>query len=165
MLEHLGHRLFAEWCGPAALDEFAPSAADDPDLRTWWARMLRTGASPRSASQLLALYRDIDVRGILGSITRPTLVLHRTGDRMVHATQGRYLGEHIAGARLVELPGGLPLWWGQPDLVLGVVEEFLIGARHGVDRYRVVFYFSFSSHGSTAISRDQEHLGDRWLIS
>jgi class 3 adenylate cyclase len=130
VLEHLGHRLFAEWGGPAALDEFAPSAADDPDLRTWWARMLRTGASPRSASQLLALYRDIDVRGILGSITRPTLVLHRSGDRMVHATQGRYLGEHIPGARYVELDGVDHLAFvGDAAAVLDEIELFATGER------------------------------------
>jgi class 3 adenylate cyclase len=130
VLDHLGRRLVAEWGGPAVLDEFAPSAVDDPGLRDWWGRMLRSGAGPRSASQLLALYRDIDVRGILGSIARPTLVLHRRGDRMVRADHGRYLGEHIPGARYVELEGDDHLAFvGDTTAILDEVQLFATGRR------------------------------------
>jgi hypothetical protein len=35
----------------------------------------------------------------------PTLILHRTGDRMVPVEHARYLAKHIPGANYVELPG------------------------------------------------------------
>jgi class 3 adenylate cyclase len=130
VLKHLGERLIAEWGGSAVFDEFAPSAMDDPALRTWWARMLRSGASPHNAAQLLALYRDIDVRGILGSITRPTLVLHRRDDLMVWAAHGRYLAEHIPDARYVELDGRDHLAFvGDTAAVLDEVQLFATGRR------------------------------------
>jgi class 3 adenylate cyclase len=41
---------------------------------------------------------------------------------------GRYLADHISGARLVELPGSDAQLYGEdPDAVLDVVEEFLTG--------------------------------------
>jgi class 3 adenylate cyclase len=46
---------------------------------------------------------SIDVRDVLASINVPTLVVHATGDETVDVRSGRYLAEHIAGARLVEL--------------------------------------------------------------
>ena len=49
--------------------------------------------------------KQIDVRPILSAVRVPTLVVHRTGDRTIRVAQGRYLAEHIPGARLVELPG------------------------------------------------------------
>ncbi len=130
VLEHLRGRLLAEWGGPAVLDEFAPSAAADPGLSAWWARLLRSAGSPRTAAQLLQLYDGIDVRAILGSITRPTLVLHRRGDRMIHADQGRYLADHIPNARYVELDGDDHLAFaGDMDAILDEVQLFATGER------------------------------------
>ena len=58
----------------------------------------------------------------------PTLVLHRTAYRFMPFDHGRYLAEHIEGAKLVELPGADgPLYWDHPQEALGAVEEFLTG--------------------------------------
>jgi class 3 adenylate cyclase len=48
---------------------------------------------------------ETDVRHILPSVQAPTLVLHRTGDRMTKVDEGRYTAAHTPGARIVELPG------------------------------------------------------------
>jgi len=48
---------------------------------------------------------EIDVRQVLPAIHTPTVVLHRTGDRVVDIGAGRFLAEQIPGARFVELPG------------------------------------------------------------
>jgi class 3 adenylate cyclase len=72
---------------------------------------------------------------------------------------GRYLAEHVGGARLVELPGDQMLWWDRPDLVLEVVEEFLVGARRSVEPTRVLATVLFTDVvGST---RRAAELGDR----
>ena len=55
--------------------------------------------------------RRADVRDKLPQITAPTLILHREDSAFVGVEHGRYLAEHIAGARYVELPGADTLYW------------------------------------------------------
>jgi class 3 adenylate cyclase len=47
----------------------------------------------------------MDVRSVLASVRVPTLVLHREECAILALENGRYLAEHIPGARLVVLPG------------------------------------------------------------
>jgi class 3 adenylate cyclase len=83
--------------------------------------------------------KDIDVRHVLPAVRVPTLVLHRIGDQLTRVEQGRYLAEHIAGARLVELPGSdhAP-WVGDGEAILAETEEFLTGVRHQPEADRVL---------------------------
>jgi hypothetical protein len=53
---------------------------------------------------------------ILPLIQAPTLVLAHREFQQLPVEHGRYLGEHITGARLVELPGDLPRGETQPEL-------------------------------------------------
>jgi class 3 adenylate cyclase len=102
---------------------------------------------------------EVDVRPILPLIQTPTLVLSHSEFQQLPVEHGRYLAGHIPGARLVELPGSLPLWWDQPDLVLDLVEEFLIGARRSVEPTRVLATVLFTDIvGSTQRAAE---LGDR----
>jgi class 3 adenylate cyclase len=88
---------------------------------------------------LMSSYMDIDVRPALALVQAPTLVVHRTDDRMVPVAHGRYLCEHIDAARLVELPGTDHFWWTEDTgPVLEEVEEFLTGARPVSDADRVL---------------------------
>ncbi len=119
-----------DWGGPVGLDIRAPSRIHDERFRANWARYLRMGASPAAVLALTRMNAEIDVRPILESIRVPTLVVHRSGDRTIPVEAGRYLAEHIPKASLVEVPGDdhLP-WIGDPDRVLGEIEEFLTGVR------------------------------------
>jgi class 3 adenylate cyclase len=118
-----------DWGGPVALALWAPSMADDPEVQRWWAKLLRTGTSPAGAEALIRLYEDIDARHVLPTITAPTLVLHRTGDRMIPVGAGRAIAAAIPGARFVELPGDAHLPVSDPDQIIDEVEEFLTGQR------------------------------------
>jgi class 3 adenylate cyclase/pimeloyl-ACP methyl ester carboxylesterase len=152
--------LEADWGGPAAIHMFAPSLADDEHFRDAWARYLRLGTSPRGAQSLLRMYKEIDVRHILGAIAVPTLVLHRKGDLVVQAGAGRHIAESIPGGRFVELPGGdhLP-WAGNWHPLVGEVEEFLTGERGARDIDRVLATVMFTDIvGST---ESAARLGDR----
>ena len=101
--------------------------------------MQRLAASPGAAMALMSSYMDIDVRPALQLVHAPTLVVHRIGDRMVPIAHGRYLAEHIRGARLVELPGTDHFWWTEDtDRILGEAEEFLTGARSVPEPNRVL---------------------------
>ena len=73
---------------------------------------------------------EIDVRHVLASVSVPTLVLHRTGDRACNVEHGRYLGQHIPGAKYVEFPGDdhLP-WVGDVDALYNEIQAFLTGER------------------------------------
>jgi pimeloyl-ACP methyl ester carboxylesterase len=125
------------WGQPVGIEERAASVASDPAFRSWWAAYLRRGASPAAAVALTRMNTEIDVRPILPSIRVPTLIVHRSGDRCLQVGEGRYLAEHIPGAKFVELPGidHLP-FVGAQDEILDEIEEFLTGVRHasGFDR-------------------------------
>lgn len=125
------------WGGPVGLDERAPSVANDPAFRDWWAAYLRRGASPSAALALTEMNTEIDIRHVLQSIRVPTLVIHRTGDPCLKVEEGRYLAENIPGAAFVELPGidHLP-FVGDQDAIIDAIEEFLTGMRQAehVDR-------------------------------
>jgi class 3 adenylate cyclase len=73
---------------------------------------------------------DVDVRAILPAVQVPTLVVHRADDAWIRATHGRYLAEHVPGARLVVLPGASDLLFAgdQSDLV-AEIQEFITGTR------------------------------------
>ena len=160
VFDRWGDRVRAGWGGAVGIEQWAPSARDDVAFADWWARMLRQGISPRGAIELLDLYREIDVRAILPSIHVPTLVLHRRGDLMIRADQGRYLAEHIPGARYVELPGeDHMLMAGDYDAVLDEIEEMLVGGHGTRDADRVLATVLFTDIVDSTRSRAE--MGDR----
>jgi pimeloyl-ACP methyl ester carboxylesterase len=117
----------------------APSAADDPRFRLWWEESGRRGASPATAAAFFRLAFEADLRRALPAIRIPTLVLQRRGDRFVTREHGRYLVEHIADARYVELPGeDHVVYLGDTTQLLDEVELFLTGNRHVVEPDEVV---------------------------
>jgi pimeloyl-ACP methyl ester carboxylesterase len=162
LLDRLLEVVDARWGDGVGLSAWAPSCADDVRMRTWWARFQRTAASPGMAHSLLALYPQIDIRAVLGTIGVPTLVLHRRHDRMVNVEMGRYLADHIPGAKLVELDGADHLFWvGDAEAILDEIEEFLTGLRRGPEPDRVLATVLFTDLvGSTEHAVE---LGDtRW---
>jgi pimeloyl-ACP methyl ester carboxylesterase len=101
----------AQWGTEALLPLFAPSAAGDEAFAGWWRRASRAALSPAGVRTMLVRRAALDVRESLDAISVPTLVLHRTGDRLSPIEHGRFLAERIEGAELVELPGDDHLWW------------------------------------------------------
>ncbi len=118
-----------EWGGPIGLEARAPTMANDPAFRAWWATYLRMGASPGAALALTRMNAEIDIRDILPSIRVPTLVLHRRHDHLLHVEEGRYVASQIPGALFVELPGEdhLP-FVGDQDALIDEIERFVTGA-------------------------------------
>ena len=152
--------LGAGWGDGARILELAPSAAANPRMRRWFAKLERGAASPATAAQFLMMNAQVDVRAVLPSIQAPTLILHRADDRFVDKRHSQYLAEHIPGARLVELPGSEVITFGaDDDRLLDEVEEFLTGNRTAADAERVLATVMFSDIvDSTSRAAD---LGDR----
>jgi len=101
----------------------------DPAKAGWFQRMGRAALSPAAARDLILMNAQVDVREVLPAIRCPTLVLHRTGDLDSRVEEGRYLADHIPGARFVELPGDVHVPWVDADEVLDPIEEFPTGVR------------------------------------
>ena len=162
VLDEFAEVTLADWGGPTAIHLFAPTHADEPGFRRWWARLLRSGTSPQGAIALLQLYREIDTRAVLSGIRVPTLVIHREDDLLVPEAQAAYLAEHIPGARYVRLAGGdhLPVA-GDQDAILDEVEEFLTGSRHVPELDRILATVMFTDIVSS--TERAAELGDsRW---
>ena len=94
-----------DWGSGRSLPIWAPSRRDDPTLQQWWGRFERLGASPSAAMAVVQMAFQIDISDILSSVHVPTLIIHCTGDTLIHVDCGRFLAQHIPGARLIELPG------------------------------------------------------------
>jgi pimeloyl-ACP methyl ester carboxylesterase len=75
--------------------------------------------------------QDHQTSELLPQIKAPTLVLigdkdHHIGGTGSHFDQSKYIADHIPGARLEVIPGVMHgLLWQEPDLIDGIVEEFL----------------------------------------
>lgn len=93
------------WGTPQSAPMFAPSLAGDTDSCEAVARFERQTASPSAIRRLMLANDQIDVRAILPQIRRPTLILHRRGDRIVRCANGRFLADHVPNAVYLELPG------------------------------------------------------------
>jgi pimeloyl-ACP methyl ester carboxylesterase len=142
----------------ALLQQLAPSIADDQELVQAHTRAALRAASPAAAAALTRMSAMIDIRRLLPAIRVPTLVLYRADEILGEAS--RYLGERIAGARVVELPGRdhMP-WLGDQEAVLDEIEEFLTGVRPHPALDRVLATVLFTDIvGSTELVAD---LGDR----
>jgi class 3 adenylate cyclase len=146
-----------DWGVTADIDRMGPNA--DRSMVEWWVRRGRAAASPGTARDLILMNSQIDVRHVLPAIGAPTLVMHRVGDADSKWEEGRYIAEHVAGARFVLLEGGDHLPWINGDEVLDEVEEFLTGVRRGPEPDRVLATVLFTDiAGSTERAAE---VGDR----
>jgi len=144
------------------LDMFAPSKADDPVIRRAYARYERQAASPGLFKVVVDFINAADVRDVLPAIRVPTLVIQRTGGHRFRGEHGRYLAEHIPGARYVELPGDDKLIWaGDSDTILAEIQHFVTGVRPERTHDRVLATVLFTDIvNSTSLAAE---LGDvRW---
>ena len=163
-LDEFAQYLAPRWGTGVGLGAWAPSVAHDPVSRDAFARVQRLASSPGAAVALLSSYAGIDVRAALPLVHTPTLLVHRTGDRMVPLVHGRYLADNIEGARLVEVAGSDHFWWTQnTDQILDEIEEFLTGARSTPEPGRVLASVLFTDIVDS--TRQAGALGDRaWKI-
>jgi class 3 adenylate cyclase len=146
-----------DWGWEADMHLMCPNA--DEAMARWWATRARAAASPGAARDLILMNSLIDVRHVLPTIQAPALVLHRTGDGDSRVEEGRYVAEHIEGARFVELAGDDHVPWIDADQVIDEVEEFLTGVRPAPELDRVLATVLFTD--IVASTERAAELGDR----
>ncbi|HEY7134301.1 MAG TPA: alpha/beta fold hydrolase [Acidimicrobiia bacterium] len=113
----------AEWGSRSDIQREVPNA--DDAMAEWWQRRARAAASPGGARALVEMNTYIDVRDVLPTIRVPALVLHRLDDCDAHVEEGRYIAEHLPGARFVALDGTDHPPWIDAGQVLDPVEKFV----------------------------------------
>jgi pimeloyl-ACP methyl ester carboxylesterase/DNA-binding CsgD family transcriptional regulator len=159
--------LAGPWGSLARVETALPSVADDLAFQRWWPSYLRRSAGPGTAHTLAQLSTLIDIRDDLPNIEAPTLILHRTGDRIVSIENGRYLAAHIPGAQLRELPGEdhLP-FIGNQEGVLRAIERFLTGAdSHSAVELTLSALLAYELVGAmeTAVRLGDRQWSEHWM--
>jgi class 3 adenylate cyclase len=155
--------LRSSWgAGGGTMTFLAPNLLQDPVLSASFGRYERQSASPGAAVAMLRMMYESDVRHVLPAIQVPTLVLQKSKAARIPPAHGRYVAEHIAGAKYLEVPGSENyMWAGDQNLILAEIQEFLTGVRPAPEPDRVLATVLFTDIvGSTQRAAE---VGDaRW---
>jgi class 3 adenylate cyclase len=124
------------------------------------ARLERNASTPASALANLRSTMQLDVRGVLSSISVPTCVVHVDGDPLVPEASAEAVVNGIPGATLATLPGDFHVSWYREDMdrYADVIEESLTGApratRPALDRVLATVLF-VDIVGSTELAAEK----------
>ena len=134
----------ATWGTPDLVRMAWPSRASDQEFVQWLAKGMRAIATPKNvAAQLRYIIESMDAREALRLIRVPTLALHSTNNPAYSIEEGRYLADHIGGAKFVELPGADVAVFTSPSAVEEIA-EFLTGERPAVEVDRILTTLLFT---------------------
>jgi pimeloyl-ACP methyl ester carboxylesterase len=123
-LQEFGRSVRSAWGSGATAKWWFPAARSTRQL----AMFERMSASPGMLRATVESAFRIDVRPLLPTITAPTLVIHAREDLMP-VQCGRYLADHLPGARYLEVDGANHApWLTDPDRILTEIEELLTGS-------------------------------------
>jgi class 3 adenylate cyclase len=151
----------ATWGTPDRVRMAFPSRVNDREFGQWVARVTRAAATPKNtAAQIRYIIENLDARDALPLIRVPTLVLHTKNNLIYSIDEGRYLADHIDGAKFVELPGG-DLYVATSVAAIEEIAEFLTGERPPVEVDRILTTVLFTD--IVASTERAASLGDqRW---
>jgi class 3 adenylate cyclase len=109
---------------------------------------------------MMPLVLELDVRAILPTIRVPTLVVHHAEDTIILPAGGRYIADHISGAKHVELPGRNMFHFVEPWRdSFQEIAEFLTGHQAEVGDDRVLATVLFTDIVDS--TRRAAEMGDR----
>jgi class 3 adenylate cyclase len=138
-----------------------PDMPWNEEIRATWARHNRLAASPRTVSLMMPLVAGMDVRAVLPTIRVPTLVVHHADDPFIVPAMGKYVADHIPGAKYIELPGRNNFLFVEPGWrpAFQEIAEFLTGHRAEVADDRVLATVLFTDIVDS--TRRAAEMGDR----
>jgi DNA-binding SARP family transcriptional activator/pimeloyl-ACP methyl ester carboxylesterase len=108
-VESFAANLERGWGSGVAISSFAPSRAKEPHVRDYWARYQQLSAAPAAAIRYFWAAAESDVTELLATISTPTLVLHPERDIVAPVTWGRFMADHIPGAKFATLDSDVHL--------------------------------------------------------
>ena len=137
-----------------------PDMPWNEEIRATWARQERLAASPGTAALMWPLVSELDVRAVLPTVRVPTLVVHHTDDSLNPPEWGKYVADHISGAKYVELPGRNMYHFVEPwRSSFQEIAEFLTGHQADVTDDRVLATVLFTDIVDS--TRRAAEMGDR----
>jgi class 3 adenylate cyclase len=137
-----------------------PDMPWNDEIRATWARHDRLAASPATYALVLPLVIEVDVRAVLPIIRVPTLVVQHSDDVFITPAMGRYVADHIPGAKYVELPGRNMYHFVEPwRASFQEISEFLTGHQADVANDRVLATVLFTDIVDS--TRRAAAIGDR----
>jgi class 3 adenylate cyclase len=158
--EEIRDTFFAMWGKGDYQHLVNPDMPWNEEIRSTWARFERLAASPRTVAVMWPLVGEMDVRAVLPTVRVPTLVVQHADDPIVTPSKGRYLGDHIPGAKYVELPGRNMYHIVEPwRASFQEVAEFITGRHADVADDRVLATVLFTD--IVASTRRAVEIGDR----
>ena len=137
-----------------------PDMPWNEEIRATWARHERLAASPGTFALMRPLVAEMDVRALLPAIRVPTLVVQHADDPVILPEYGKYVADHIPGAKYVELPGRNMYHFVEPwRESFQEIAEFLTGHRADVADDRVLATVLFTDIVDS--TRRAAEIGDR----
>jgi class 3 adenylate cyclase/pimeloyl-ACP methyl ester carboxylesterase len=137
-----------------------PDMPWNEEIRAAFARLERLAASPRTLALMLPLAAALDVRAVLPTVRVPTLVLHHSDDPLIPPAMGKYVADHIPGAKYVQLPGRNGYHFVEPwRQSFQEIHEFLTGHQAEVADDRVLATVLFTDIVDS--TRRAAEMGDR----
>ena len=137
-----------------------PDMPWNEEIRASWARHDRLAASPATYALVLPLVVEVDVRAVLPTIRVPTLVIHHADDPITPPEWGKYVADHIPGAKYVELPGRNMYHFVEPwRSSFQEIAQFLTGQQADVADDRVLATVLFTDIVDS--TRRAAEIGDR----
>jgi class 3 adenylate cyclase len=152
--------LVATW-GTGELQHLVnPDMPWNEEIRAAWAREERLTASPRTVALMLPLTTGLSAGAIIPSVRVPALVVQYTDNPLSAPAEGRYVADHIDGAKYVELSGRNTYHFVEPWRdSFHVIAEFLTGEQADVADDRVLATVLFTDIVDS--TRRAAEMGDR----
>ena len=152
--------IFATWGTGNVQHALNPDMPWNEEIRATWARHERLAASPATLDLVMPLSSELDVRAVLPAIRVPTLVVQHADDQLFPPSSGRYVANHIAGAKYVEVPGRNVYHFVEPwRSSFQEISEFLTGERAEIADDRVLATVLFTDIVDS--TRRAAEIGDR----
>jgi class 3 adenylate cyclase/pimeloyl-ACP methyl ester carboxylesterase len=152
--------MVAVWGTGEAQRVINPDMPWNEEIRATWARHERLAASPRTVAVMTQLVSELDMRAVLPTVRVPTLVVHHTDDPVIPPKWGKYIADHISGAKYVELPGRNMYHFVEPwRASFQEIHEFLTGHQAEVADDRVLATVLFTDIVDS--TRRAAEMGDR----
>jgi DNA-binding SARP family transcriptional activator/pimeloyl-ACP methyl ester carboxylesterase len=106
-------RLFQDkWGKGVAIPNVAGSRVNDVEFNTWFGQLMRLSLSPGQLPARIAFVFTVDVdRAVLERVRCPTVVVHRSENRLVEIEHARDICARIPGAQMLELAGEDHVWF------------------------------------------------------
>jgi class 3 adenylate cyclase len=154
--------LISQSVDDSGLDWLAPSRVGDEAFDRRLLKLQRFSVRQGAMGHYYRQTLLADVHDVIPRLACPTLVLNRSGNRVVSMEHSKDVAARISDAKLVELPGEDHLIFSQDaDRVADEIEEFLTGTRTGKDPDRLLTTLLFTDIvGST--TRAAEWGDRRW---